>query len=177
MLRLRAGRRRCQDAAVHPRRASHAARDLALLAVLLLVPAGAAFAHPAPFSYIDVRIAGGGVHGRIVLHDLDVAHDLGLTSAEALATDAGVRERAEAIIALMTPRFSVTLDGEPAGWQATALRALPERSSIEIVWRSREVVPGRLEVGAAIFPYDPNHQTFLNVYEGGALVRQEVLEP
>jgi hydrogenase/urease accessory protein HupE len=37
------------------------------------------------------------------------------------------------------------------------------------------VVPGRIQVRAAIFPYDPNHQTFLNVYEGTALVHQEVL--
>jgi hydrogenase/urease accessory protein HupE len=175
MLRLRAGRRRCQDAAVHPRRVPHAPLRLALVAALLALAAGAALAHPAPFSYIDVRIADGAVHGRIVLHDLDVAHDLGLTSTGALTSDAGVRERAEAIIALMTPRFRLVLDGEAAGWQATAVRALPERSSIEIVWRSREVVPGRLEIEAAIFPYDPNHQTFLNVYEGAVLVRQEVL--
>jgi len=31
------------------------------------------------------------------------------------------------------------------------------------------------EFRADIFPYDPNHQTFLNVYESGVLVRQEVL--
>jgi hydrogenase/urease accessory protein HupE len=160
---------------VPPRRALQGVLDLAALVLVLLLPAHAAVAHPAPFSYIDVRVAEGGVHGRLVLHDLDLVHDLGLASVESLATDAGVREHERAIVALMRPRFDLALDGESAGWEPTALRALPERSSVEITWRSRNVVPGRIEVRALIFPYDPNHQTFLNVYEGTSLVRQEVL--
>jgi hydrogenase/urease accessory protein HupE len=31
--------------------------------------------------------------------------------------------------------------------------------------------PGRVSVSALLFPYDPNHQTFLNVYEGTALTQ------
>jgi HupE / UreJ protein len=146
-----------------------------VLGVLVLGPARTAAAHPAPFSYIDVRIGDGALHGRIVLHDLDVAHDLGLTSTDALASDDGVRERADALGKLMSARFGLTIDGQAAGWQATGFRALPDQSSIEIAWRSQNTVPGRLEVRAEIFPYDPNHQTFLNVYEGPSLVRQEVL--
>ena len=36
-------------------------------------------------------------------------------------------------------------------------------------------LPGKLTIEARLFPYDLNHQTFINVYEGGALARQEVL--
>jgi hypothetical protein len=64
-----------------------AAFRLRIVILLLLLPSQTALAHPAPFSYIDVRIGDGPMHGRIVVHDLDVAHDLGLPSAEALATD------------------------------------------------------------------------------------------
>jgi hydrogenase/urease accessory protein HupE len=36
--------------------------------------------------------------------------------------------------------------------------------------------PGRLGVRAALFPYDPNHQTFVNVYEHGTLTHQSILD-
>ena len=34
---------------------------------------------------------------------------------------------------------------------------------------------GKLTIGAHLFPYDPDHQTFINVYEDDVLVRQEIL--
>jgi len=37
-------------------------------------------------------------------------------------------------------------------------------------------MPGRLNVSGALFPYDPSHQTFVNIYEGGALRRQAILD-
>ena len=40
---------------------------------------------------------------------------------------------------------------------------------------SARATPGKLTVEARLFPYDINHQTFVNVYENGALMRQEVL--
>jgi len=156
-------------------RPGRAAFGLCLAVLVLVAQPRIADAHPAPFSYIDVRIGDGPMHGRIVLHDLDVAHDLGLPSADALATDAGVREHGEAIARLISARFTLTADGRIAAWQATGVRALPDQSSIEVAWRSAQIVPGRIDVKAEIFPYDPNHQTFLNVYEGTSLVRQEVL--
>ena len=167
--------RGCQDSGVLLRGLLHTILVPPLAGVFLLGPARTAAAHPAPFSYIDVRIGDGPVHGRIVLHDLDVAHDLALPSTAVLASDAGVQAQADALVALMSARFSLTIDGQAAGWQATGLRALPDQSSIEIAWRSADVVPGRVEIRATIFPYDPGHQTFLNVYEGAVLVRQEVL--
>jgi hydrogenase/urease accessory protein HupE len=36
--------------------------------------------------------------------------------------------------------------------------------------------PGRLRVEATLFPYDANHQTFINVYEGEALRHQAILD-
>ena len=43
-------------------------------------------------------------------------------------------------------------------------------------WRAPLAAPaGHLKIDAALFPYDPNHQTFVNVYEDGVLVRQDIL--
>ena len=135
-----------------------------------------AVAHPAPFSYLDIRIAAGSLSGRLVLHDLDVAHDLGLGAGEDLASEASMARHGSAIAGLMRNRFTLTADGAPVAWQVTGVRALPEQTAIELSWTTTVAsVPGRLQVVAGIFPYDPNHQTFVNVYESGALSRQEVL--
>jgi len=143
--------------------------------VVSVAVARPAQAHPAPFSYLDVRFGDGVLGGRLVLHDLDVAHDLGLPSADGLATVEGVRTHATAIADLMRSRFILLVDGHPAPWRAAAVGPLPDQSAVEITWTTDTTVSGRIEVRAVIFPYDPNHQTFLNVYESGILVRQEVL--
>jgi hypothetical protein len=40
--------------------------------------AGVAWAHPAPFSYLDVVFKDGGIEGTLVVHVIDVAHELGV---------------------------------------------------------------------------------------------------
>ena len=50
-----------------------ASRFLAALAVLLVLRPGPASAHPAPFSYLDLRLAPSGVSGTLTVHDLDAA--------------------------------------------------------------------------------------------------------
>ena len=52
-------------------------------------------------------------------------------------------------------------------WDITSIRALPDRSAIDVAWRvPRTGAVGHLSVRAVLFPYDSNHQTFVNVYEG-----------
>ena len=52
----------------------------------------------------------------------------------------------------------------------------PIESAIELTWRvPGDASVGRLTVRATLFPYNPNHQTFVNLYENGRLVRQEIL--
>jgi hydrogenase/urease accessory protein HupE len=49
---------------------------------------------------------------------------------------------------------------------------LSERQSIRLrLHSSLDGSPGTVRVAAVMFPYDPNHQTFLNIYEGDALTQ------
>ncbi len=65
---------------------SEAARAMlrALLVTALVLCASAAAAHPAPFSYVDLHLDASGVTGTLVVHDFDAAHDLELSSPDAL---------------------------------------------------------------------------------------------
>ena len=55
--------------------------------------------------------------------------------------------------------------------------ALPERNSVRLrLSCASDRPPGRLRLRALLFPYDPAHQTFVNVYERGTLRSQVILD-
>jgi hydrogenase/urease accessory protein HupE len=148
---------------------------LALLGVA--TPSTPAAAHPVPFSYVDVRIGPAALDVTIVAHVYDVAHDLGVEPVERLLEPSVLASRADAITTLLRSRFELLGDGQPlrAGvWSAP--EALPERQSIQVRARFDAGRPfGMVKVNATLFPYDPQHQTFLNVYEKGVIASQAIL--
>jgi hydrogenase/urease accessory protein HupE len=151
-------------------------RRLSLLILLALACAVPAAAHPAPFSYLDVRISSSVLGGTLVLHDFDVAHELRLATPETLLNEASLQRDADQIAALVRGRLQLTVDGRDVRWDITGIKALTDRSAIEIEWHAPLGAPvGHLIVRAALFPYDPIHQTFVNVYDGDVLIRQDVL--
>ena len=50
-----------------------------LLALAALVASVAAQAHPAPFSYLDVRYEDRGLVGTLTVHEFDLMHDRGIS--------------------------------------------------------------------------------------------------
>jgi hydrogenase/urease accessory protein HupE len=136
-----------------------------------------AAAHPVPFSYVDVRVDQTALDITIVAHIYDVAHDLGIEPVERLLDPSVLASRAEAITTLLRHRFELLGDGRPLDAQAwSAPEALPERQSIRVRARFDAGKPfGMITVNASLFPYDPQHQTFLNVYERGDIASQTIL--
>jgi hydrogenase/urease accessory protein HupE len=136
----------------------------------------AAAAHPAPFSYVDLRIDGPTMEVAIVVHVLDVAHDLGIADAAGIDVSSW-RSHHEAIVGLVRSRLQFSIDGRelPSG-QWGEIEALPDRDALRVTARyTLSGPPGRLLLSAWMFPYDPVHQTFVNVYERGVLTLQAIL--
>ena len=150
---------------------------LACAAVLWLA-ALPADAHPVPFSYVDVRLEGSAINLTLVVHDFDLAHDLGLATPERLLDPASLDSYAAAIVKLLEPRLTVEADGRVLVGQAWAApEAIPDRQSVRLQRRyDVGAVPGALTVTARMFPYDPVHQTFVNVYEQGEISAQAILD-
>ena len=150
-------------------------RTLVWLTTVLVCGAGPAAAHPAPFSYLDLRPATSGVEATLVVHVLDVAHELGVPQ-EALLDPARLRAEGERIAGLLAARLRLSTGGDllPAEWGAP--EPAPERDGIRLqgVWRLARPA-GRFVLAAHLFPYDPVHQTFVNVYDGEEVVRQAIL--
>lgn len=140
--------------------------------------AAPAAAHPAPFSYLDVRLRAGALDVSVVIHAWDVAHELRIEPIERVLDPAMLRSSAGAIAALVNGRLQVMVDGAPLGPAAwSPPEPIADRQSIRL--RTSYPLaspPGVVTVAAYLFPYDPVHQTFVNVYEGDELVTQAILD-
>ena len=144
-----------------------------VLLVLATLTPSRATAHPVPFSYLDVHLDGRALTATLVVHIADLANDLKITPAEDLLKPEVVNPRASAMTMMLTPRFALSADGRPLEpvW-SNRPEILAERQSLRFSLRYDLPSPaGTLQVSAAMFPYDPTHQTFLNVYEGEALTQ------
>lgn len=150
-------------------------RAASLLGTLLLLAfAARSDAHPAPFSFLDLQLGPEGVHGSIIVHDLDAAHDLGIDPPDGLLDPAIAATHRAALQALIAGRLRLTMDGEARTLQWTTLEVVPERFGLRLSFTGGSR-PARVDVHAVIFPYDPVHQTFVNVYEDGQLRQQNIL--
>jgi hydrogenase/urease accessory protein HupE len=151
-------------------------RRAAALTCLWLLAAGSAGAHPAPFSYLDLRLNEAGIDGSLVVHDLDVAHDVGVDPPERFADPLFAEQYREQLSRLMDSRLALFADGRRTSIAWTGFETLPERQSLRLRFRAGDGRPGRVRVDTVVFPYDPIHQTFLNVYEDGELRHQAILD-
>src|SRR6185503_20675307 len=84
-----------------------------LLFLVLAWLATAVHAHPVPFSYLDLRVGPGPLEGALVMHVIDLAHDLDVTPAEALLEPAVAESKRDAILNLLRSRLILAADGRP----------------------------------------------------------------
>jgi hydrogenase/urease accessory protein HupE len=142
-----------------------------LLALAFAAPASA---HPVPFSYLDLEVHDAAVDGRIRVHLVDLAPVLGLAEPRALL-DAGVRTaHRPAIERYLASRIAFEQGGfARAHWSAMAV--VDENEAIELRFTIPGPPEGALTLDTDLFPADPNHQTFVNVYEDGDLRQQFIL--
>ena len=134
-------------------------------------------AHPAPFSFVDVRLGSGTLDVTVVAHVWDVAYEFDIDDPALVLDPDILRPRGERLGELVGERLRLTVEGRALaldGWSEPEI--LAERQSVRL--RARRPLDegvGAVVVSAELFPYDPNHQTFLNVYEDAELTTQAIL--
>ena len=147
-------------------------RCCAILAALLL--AAPASAHPVPFSYLDLEVHDGAVDGRIRAHLVDLAPVLGLSDPRALLDPAVRNAHRQQIERYLASRIAFENGGfARARWGEMAV--VDENEAIELTFTIPGRPEGALTLDTNLFPADPNHQTFVNVYEDGGLRQQFIL--
>ena len=139
--------------------------------------AASAAAHPAPFSFLDLRLEAGRVAGTLTVHDLDAAHELGLADAGALLDPAAAARHGAALADLLARRLRLTIDGRPVAVTLSDLTPLPDRQALRFSLARAGRAAGRAADGRRdAVPLRLLHQTFVNVYEDGALRHQAILD-
>ncbi len=125
------------------------------------------YAHPAPFSFIDVRLTSNELEVTAVLHVWDVAYEYGIEDPNDLLDPTILRLRANDLGRLIAGRFELHADGNPITFDDWSFpEIVSSRQSIRLQSTvDLRAAPGHLQLSADLFPYDPNHQTFLNFYE------------
>ncbi len=156
-----------------PRRCRLNTLTASLVLALLLWPAPAS-AHPAPYSFLDLYLDSSGLHGTLVLHDQDLGYDLAIDPADQLLEPGVAEAQRNRIQALAASRLVIEADGTTRALTWTGMEVVPERFSLRLSFTAG-ARPERVDVHAVLFPYDPIHQTFVNVYEDGTLRQQAIL--
>ena len=134
--------------------------------------------------------------GTLTVHVFDAAHELSIDPPDRLLDAAVAAGRASALQALLTSRLSIDAGGDPLQIVWGALDVLPDKQSLRLPFVVRPgsdrgqppspprgyggpgtgVRPSMIRLKVGLFPYDPKHQTFVNVYEDSALRQQVILD-
>ena len=148
----------------------------AALVLCLLCQPDVAHAHPAPFSYLDLRLAPDGLTGGLTVHDLDAAFELKITDADALLDPAVARRHGPALAEILARRLHLRVDGRDVTVTLSDAEPVPDRQGLRFTLRTEGAAAptGRRRDHAV--PLRRHHQTFINVYEGDSLRHQAILD-
>jgi hydrogenase/urease accessory protein HupE len=146
-----------------------------LAALLLLGHAPPVQAHPAPYSYLDIIFRDGNIDGTLVVHVIDVAHELNIEPPETLLDASTLERLRDRITGAITPGLTLeTVRRLDPSW--TTIEPLPDDQAMRLRFRIPGQSPGALRIDTNLFPYDPPHQTFVTVYEDIRLTRQLIFD-
>ena len=169
------------DVMTRPERLRRTVRGMrpVFLTVVLALLARPAAGHPAPFSYVDLRLDEGRLGVTLTAHDIDLAYELGLERPDVLRDQALVDRHRADLVALVHSRLSIRVNGrQPDHLTVVSVDALAARDSVRFQLEAPTPAGRSLDsvvLDAVLFPYDPVHQTFVNVFEDGSLAHQAVI--
>ena len=145
---------------------------LIVIVFVLCVPGRPAHAHPVPFSYVDLRLQPNRIEGSVVAHIFDLGHDLNIEPAERLLDPAVAAQQSGAIARLFAGRLTVAANGVVLTPHWSEATVVADRQSLKVFVRYGFAAGlGTIAINTSMFPYDPQHQTFLNIYEDSALTQ------
>lgn len=148
-----------------------------LLSGLLMALARPARAHDTPFSYLDLRLTATGATALLEAPAVDLAHDFADLDAATLMSPQGAQRNGERLLGVVRSRLIVEDGATALPIALTRITPLPDKKSVRMeLALSGAPASSRLNVRCRLFPYDPRHRTFLNIYDDGKLKQQIVFD-
>ena len=148
----------------------------AVMSILSCLASTPARAHDVSFSYADLHWKKSEIELRVTVHRDDAATVLGIAAPESLMDAAFLAGKCDALSHGLLPGLRLQGDGAAIALRLERVAVKPERRSVSLVYAASLARPvAHLRLDARLFPANPQHQTFVNVYAGERLVRQDVL--
>ena len=148
------------------------------LAALLLLTTGAvgARAHDVSYAHAEVHWLPARVEVELTVHQDDAAMALGVPMPEWFLEDAFLSRAGPALADSLRRRFEMRADGRVLPWRFAGAHRDPDRRGVTLLLVAPLERPAAsLELTGPVFPFVANHETFVNVFAGGRLLRQDVL--
>ncbi len=151
-------------------------RAAVLALAIALVAGSGASAHPLQFSFVDLNVTARGLDAAITIHGFDAAHDLGLASEADVYAPGFAAAHGPRLMSLLLSRVAIVADGVRLQPAPIDVQAVPDQQAVVLrVEAVTDSPPARLHVAGVLFPYDPAHQTFIRLFERGAISQQAIL--
>lgn len=152
-------------------------RRACLVLAFVVGAAPAAWAHDAPYSFLNLRFGAGGLEGSLTTHVDDVAHELGAAVPDSLLAAVRARQTGPALFALLSKRLAIVGDGDTLRLSFVSAEPDSERNGITLRFAAPlSAVPSEVSVEARLFPYDPQHETYVNAYVADSLRNQDLID-
>ncbi|MGH8475191.1 MAG: HupE/UreJ family protein [Methylococcales bacterium] len=148
-----------------------------IIMTFLALSASIALAHNEPYSHIDIRLEAERVHGRVMAHMIDLAHEGGLEKPELLLDSNYAQQNLASLHEVLDSHVRIEINGQAIRLRWLSFQVLPERRSLSFDWSAPlSQAVAKVEVQGPLFPYDPPHETYLNIYENGSIRHQDLLD-
>ena len=149
---------------------------LLLLIVALVGVCLCASAHDEPTSFIDVHLNSAGMEIGITASVTDLAHDLAEIEPAMLLQPTFIAAQQNALTSILTTRLKISAAGKLLPLELREIMPVPEKRDLHLrFFHAWSAAPESLRMECLLFPYDPRHRTFVNVYAGSQLLRQDIL--
>lgn len=136
---------------------------------------GCASGHDEPSSFIDLRLSSTGMEITVTGSATDFAHELPKVEPDSLLKPETIHLSKVDLIRLVVSRLRIIADKEVLTLEPGEITPKQEQRDLQVVMsHSWKGAPISLRVEGLLFPYDPRHRTFLNIYAGGEILRQEI---
>lgn len=147
-----------------------------LLIITLVGVCRCASAHDEPTSFIDVHLNSAGMEIGITASVTDLAHDLAKIEPAMLLQPTIIAAQQNALTSILTSRLKISAAGQLLPLELREILPVPEKRDLHVTFfHAWLAAPESLRMESLLFPYDPRHRTFVNVYAGDQLLRQDIL--
>lgn len=147
-----------------------------MFAAASLLAAVPARAHDVSYAHAEVHWFPTRVEVSLTVHPDDAAVVLAVPMPEWFLQDEFLRRAGPALADSLRRRFQLRADGHELAWRFLEAHPDPRRRGATLSLEAP--LPGpvaSLEVLGPVFPFVANHETFVSIYSGERLLRQDVL--